>query len=425
MSPEGALAGKRVLVLDGNTRAALAVVRSLGRAKLDVSVAAPTKRSLAAVSRSARFSFCSPNPFAQSAAYRDWLLRLVDRLRPDFLLPVTNISLELALSVEDELRTKTILPFVSRDTFERVADKDRLIRLANELGVKTPRTLLLRSESDLNLPELAGFTFPAVLKPLSSELIVEEQEEVLRGKVYYLNSVEAVRETLRRDWAKFGHQLPYLLQERIEGHGLGVFILALNGEQLTYFSHRRLLEKPPSGGVSVLSESIEPPEEALKASMKLLEHLRWTGVAMVEFKETVGGTLFLMEINPRFWGSLQLAIDAGADFPRFLLELFQSRTPLRGPELDSFKRELSPYVRGLRLRWSLGTVDHALSLLRHSPIQAFASIFRRNSLQFLSSKRTTFETFRRADPAPFFFELLVYLRDEIFRSLPRRFRRGN
>ncbi len=41
---------------------------------------------------------------------------------------------------------------------------------------------------------------------------------------------------------------------------------------------------------------------------------------MVEFKaDARTGTPYLMEINGRFWGSLQLAIDAGVDFPAILV----------------------------------------------------------------------------------------------------------
>ena len=57
------------------------------------------------------------------------------------------------------------------------------------------------------------------------------------------------------------------------------------------------------------------PEEKQRLKQELLDELNWHGVAMVEFKVTEDGTPYLMEINTRFWGSLQLAIDAGVDFP--------------------------------------------------------------------------------------------------------------
>ena len=80
------------------------------------------------------------------------------------------------------------------------------------------------------------------------------------------------------------------------------------------FAHRRLREKPPSGGVSVYRESVAPDPSLVARAAALLAGLGWRGVAMVEMKtDARTGTPYLMEVNGRFWGSLQLAVDAGVD----------------------------------------------------------------------------------------------------------------
>src|SRR5690606_12472919 len=114
---------------------------------------------------------------------------------------------------------------------------------------------------------------------------------------------------------------PFLLQSFVPGSGAGVFALYDRGRAVTIFAHRRLREKPPQGGVSVLSASALPAPAALAAAQRLLDHVGWHGVAMVEFRVTPEGEPFLMEVNIRFWGSLQLAIDAGVDFPWLLHQL--------------------------------------------------------------------------------------------------------
>ena len=126
------------------------------------------------------------------------------------------------------------------------------------------------------------------------------------------------------------------------------------------FAHRRLREKPPSGGVSVYRESIAADPALVERSRRLLEHFGWQGVAMVEYKvDERTGTPMLMEINGRFWGSLQLAVDAGVDFPRLLIECAEGRLPRR--------RRL--YAVGTRLRWWWGDVDQLLLRLRRSSEQ--------------------------------------------------------
>jgi hypothetical protein len=80
---------------------------------------------------------------------------------------------------------------------------------------------------------------------------------------------------------------------------------------------------------------------------------------MLEFKTDRGtGRPYLMEINGRFWGSLQLAVDAGVDFPTLLVRCALGDRPTR-----------PGYRVGVRNRWWWGDVDHLLARLRHSPAQ--------------------------------------------------------
>jgi predicted ATP-grasp superfamily ATP-dependent carboligase len=93
------------------------------------------------------------------------------------------------------------------------------------------------------------------------------------------------------------------------------------------------------------------PSDAFEHAKTLLTDLGWEGVAMVEFKRDVrDGTAKLMEINGRFWGSLQLAIDAGVDFPRILIDSTVGQTPAAMPD----------YRVGVQSRWFWGDVDALL-----------------------------------------------------------------
>src|SRR5207248_282241 len=142
---------------------------------------------------------------------------------------------------------------------------------------------------------------------------------------------------------------PVLVQERVVGPGIGVFILLWNGEVRAAFAHRRIREKPPSGGVSVLSESVALDPQLRARSVALLREFDWQGVAMVEYKiDQRTGIPYLMEVNGRFWGSLQLAIDAGVDFPSILVDAACGEPA----------RPIPQYKVGVRLRWEWGDVDN-------------------------------------------------------------------
>ena len=62
-----------------------------------------------------------------------------------------------------------------------------------------------------------------------------------------------------------------MIQEKINGPGTGIFTLFDKNRHLTLFSHQRLLEKPPSGGVSVISESVPLDAELVEAAPKPID----------------------------------------------------------------------------------------------------------------------------------------------------------
>ena len=201
--------------------------------------------------------------------------------------------------------------------------------------------------------------------------------------------------------------LTSLLQERIVGTGIGVFLLLRNRSAIAVFGHRRIREKPPSGGVSVYRESVRPAPDLVRRSEALLARLDWEGVAMVEYKvDAKTGEPFLMEINGRFWGSLQLAVDAGADFPRWLVQLAEGTPWEQQPD----------YRLGVRSRWWWGDVDQMLTRLRRSPAELALPPddpgLWRSLLAFLTLWRPgdRNEVFRWDDPAPCWRETRAWLR---------------
>jgi predicted ATP-grasp superfamily ATP-dependent carboligase len=194
--------------------------------------------------------------------------------------------------------------------------------------------------------------------------------------------------------------MPCLAQEFIPGHGAGIFAIWGPDGPLAWFGHNRLREKPPSGGVSVLSESVDIDTTMQSMATRLLSAASWVGVAMIEFRVSDTGRPYLMEVNGRFWGSLQLAVDCGLDFPWLLYQLV-SGEPVSPPP---------PYARGRRLRWLLGDVDNLILQLRSprlgmgAKLQA-AAAFAASGLDFSCRQ----EVFRWSDPRPGVRELRQWL----------------
>ncbi len=379
----------KVVVTDGNNRAALAVTRSLGRLGHQVVVGERRAPALAQTSRYCAGRFTYPDPVSEPDAFAERVLETVRRERADVVVPMADVTTFSLLRRRAELEAICRLPLAPTPTIERAGDKADIVETARTLGVPVPQTV--RIDAAGPVPPLP-FPYPVVVKPHRSRVLTAGGWK--STAVGYAADAAALAQQLARRPA---HEFPLLIQERIAGPGVGVFACYDRGRAVALFSHRRLRERPPWGGVSVLSESAPLCPQASASATALLDAIGWHGVAMVEFKrDDRDDTPRLMEINGRFWGSLQLAIDAGVDFPAMLLTLVEG---------GSFPPQ-APYRLGVRNRWLWGDVDNLILTLTGSGPAGPRRGRLRAVGDFLAcrGKDLHYENPRRGDLRPFAFE---------------------
>ncbi len=346
----------KVLVTDGDERAALAVTRSLGRQGIEVVVGALQTPSLAGVSRYCTEFCVLPSPVVNPERYVASLLNVVRGKNIDMIFPITDIAMTLVGASRGLFEPRVKLPIPSMTAYERLSDKYELMQLASRLQVPIPRTVFVPSGglTDALLEQVMDY--PIVVKPARS--MVNTDGVWTKTSVHHART-RAELQTLYREVRYLTESS--MIQSRVQGEGRGMFALMNQGVPVATFAHRRLREKPPSGGVSVLRESMAVPKEMGDVALRLLEATGWHGVAMVEFKmDEARNQPILMEVNGRWWGSLQLAIDAGIDFP-FLLYQLASGRPIQQLSIG--------YREGTRSRWFLGDLDHLLLRLTRSSSQ--------------------------------------------------------
>ncbi len=340
-----------VLVTDGEERAALATVRSLGRAGHHVYVCAARARPLAASSRFCRGAATTPNPSKEPERYCEAVVALLERWRIRVLLPISEQSLRALLPAKFD-RCCVQVPFPAPNVFATISDKAELLQHCGRFGLAAPAQHMLTSPAQLG--EIGSrLSFPLVVRP--TRVVATGAGGIKTGVTYAADLME-----LGCRLAALSKEVyPVMLQQRIVGPGSGLFLLVWDDQLVAAFAHRRLREKPPAGGVSVYSESAPLDPDLLDRGLRLLRDFRWQGVAMLEFKtDSRTGRPYLIEINGRLWGSLQLAVDAGVDFPALLVSCALGERPAR-----------PSYRLGVRNRWWWGDVDHLLARLRHSPAQ--------------------------------------------------------
>lgn len=383
----------RVLVTDAEVRKTLAVVRGLGE-NYETITASPQRPAIAAWSRFASRHLRSP----PRDGFAAWLLETTRRLSVDMVICPQEATLALACSVYEDLEAAgVVLSFPPLEVLDLAFDKAKTLELAAAAGVPTPPTVVPERWQDADeAAEALGY--PLVIKSRYSNFCTGTDWISGRGSDYARDSDELAAALARLD----RRQPPPILQRFVAGHGAAVFVLLdRRGTLRASFAHRRLRDVRPTGSGSVLRESVAIDPILLDRSLELLRRMGWWGIAMVEYRMEEGtGEALLMEVNGRFWGSLQLATDSGVNFPRLLAEVALGGTP-RTPTC----RE------GVAVRWWLGDLLRTLRVFKGRP-KGFPGPFpsRWSAIRDLLGRQpagTRNEVLRREDPWPAVAEVLT------------------
>ncbi|WP_416838800.1 ATP-grasp domain-containing protein [Haloferax sp. DFSO52] len=373
-----------VLVTDGQTRSALAIARSLGRHGVRVVCGESTRLATTFASKHVDERFVYPDPRVSPDAFISTLLRYLQTHDIDVLLPVDHESTYLINKHRGLLAEHTLVPVAGADKFDRLVQKDLVMQQAARLGIPHPRTVYPKS-ADEAVELAAVLTFPVVVKPRTSA--------GAKG-VQYVDDPSSLRQAYHTA-SQWGPNP--IVQEQIpqEGRGMGAAFLRWDGEIIARFEYQRLREFPPSGGASTLRESIHD-DRLFEAGKALLEDVDWQGVAMVEFKnDPRTDTPQLLEVNPRFWGSLHLPYRSGVEFPWLLVQCALGDAP--DPVLT--------YPAGDRCRYLLP--GDLINLFSRRDMDALREFFP------LVEPGVSFDILDRSDPLPAVAQLLVMAREAV------------
>jgi len=380
------MGGKKVLVLGTDDRVILAVVRSLGRKGLCVHLGWCAADSIAARSRYVKQVHTIPAYSAQSDAWIQALRSLLERENFDLVIPCNDSTLVPLVANRDSFSEFDNIYLLPDDVFNVVSDKFNTFNLAQSLKINLPHGEIVDGAADAG--DLAKrFGLPLVMKP---------QATITVGNVGLANVVRKVHSV--EEAQAFLNELgegQVLVQENFVGRGVGVEMLVHEGRVLVSFQHRRIHETVEWG--STYRESAEVNPELLNAAERFMAACNYTGVAMAEFIVNAAGRWVFLEINGRFWGSLPLAVAAGADFPYYLYQMLAEgrREFPRGYRRSVRCRNLLLDYRWLKdRRRGLGKLLLPLSAAR----QLCLGVYKRDRL----------DSFAFDDPRPQFCELAKF-----------------
>jgi predicted ATP-grasp superfamily ATP-dependent carboligase len=386
----------RALVLGDDLGIYLAVVRSLGRRGIEVHLVAADDEAPGNESRYVSQLRTLPPYRSGPEEWVSALKALVAAGDYRLVLPCSDSDLILLERHADEIG-RDRLAIANPEAASAFTDKAQTRALAGRLGVPVAVGELIGADCDAGALA-ARLGLPLVLKPRRSYRAGGRR---LKETAQVVRSLDALAAALPA-MADGG-----LAEAFFEGEGVGLSVVAAEGRILLAAQHRRLRTLSETGGSSVRTiEAIDPcllaDAEALSRAVGL------TGPAMFEFRRNAAtGEHILIEINARFWGSLPLAVAAGADFPALAWDVFT------GAEAQA-RHAARPGITRTNLS---GEFDRRTTELEAAPtvaarIRAAASLAALLPL-LLAPRR--FDSWAKDDPAPFRWE-----RKELIRRMVRR-----
>lgn len=336
------VAGTSALITDIDRRKALPIIRSLGKEAVRIIGISYCRSPLGGFSKYCAKIYRCPDYRNEPSLFLERLHDICRHEKPDVFYPIEDLSLHLCVQYPDSWRpyTRAVLPTLS--ALDTAYNKWKTVQVARRLGIRVPKTYCPDSVDEV--AHLASnWKGQAVIKPRKSS--------GSRG-LRYVESPSQLVPIYQEVSSKYPKPL---IQERVpsSGEGLGVFLL-LNDKHktLAVFGHKRLREYPVSGGPSTLRTSYRD-KNLIEQTVRLFKSMDLVGVAMAEYKlDPRINAPVLMEINPRFWGSLQLAIHSGVNFP-----LLYHKTALAMPVEPILDYPIGKYCRWL---WP-GDILHFIS----------------------------------------------------------------
>lgn len=371
-----------VLLTNGWDRISYNVLRSLVKNGLSVAFGVDKFSGMGVYSNLKHNNFVYTSYKESEIEFINDILNFIKSNDVSVYIPTGEEAIIIAKHIHKFKKLNTKLLISCYETLTRLNNKAEAYHLANSLKIPTPESILPNSFEDIkNFSKKVGY--PIVFKTLCSNSS--------KG-VFFLNETrleESIIKLLQKKSLNFGD---FMIQQFVRGEGYGVSMLVKEGNVVAAFTHKRLREKINTGGPSTLR--ISTKNDVLEKNAEIfLKSQNFNGVAMVEFKfNELEQKDWFIEVNPRFWGSVGLAINSGVDFPKLLYDLAMDQ------ELSSSTK----YSLGIRYKWLLGDL--------YINLKNFFQSFNFNYIKNIFEKVDGFDDYYPDDKRPFFMFMFLFFR---------------
>ncbi len=340
--------GRLLVTEDEPSYGVLAGVRALRSAGWEPWVAHAGPGAYTARSRAASGIVHVPDPAVDAGAYVDALAAVARDLHPAAVLPGTENGLVALAGAAAAFPDDVRLGAPSARLVDRITDKAAVEQVALEAGLAVPTTEQI---ARTDLPGRApGLAYPVVVKSVRTK-VRGDGGRMRHGTV---RRVDGPAQLLAVAAELPGEDL--IVQPFLSGDLAAVSGVVWEGRLICAVHQVAHRICPPQCGLSAFAETVAA-DGALEASVgRLLEKLEWSGLFQAQFIRS-GDSATLIDLNPRMYGSLALAVSSGLNLPAIWLELLVGREPAVGP-----------YRTGARYRAEEKDARAIASALRHGDV---------------------------------------------------------
>jgi predicted ATP-grasp superfamily ATP-dependent carboligase len=363
----------RVLLTDGQERSVLAACRSLRRAGYLVDAAASERPAATHWSRSCGTRYMVADTLASPRQFVEDLRRIVAADRHRALVIGSDQSLFAVSRHRERLEPLVVLGLPPRDVVDRSLSNLVLTEAGRKAGLPSPEIAICADRQEA-LEAARRFGYPVVVKP--SQAVFELDGALRKPRTLLIGEEQSLSE-LPNDYGS-----PLLVQRFEGGEVFSVGGVFASGRLVAHAASRYWRTWPPRAGNVAFSESVVLPGQLERAVPRFVGEIGWEGIFELELIYLPGRGFLAIDFNPRVYGSLALAVSAGAPLAVTWCDRLLDR---EGPSGNARP--------GYRYREEEGELRNFLGRLRGG---RFAPAF----AMLLPRARTTHAHLRATDPLP-------------------------
>lgn len=220
----------------------------------------------------------------------------------DVIFPIGISTIRLISSHRERiLSLAAIPPLAPPEAIDLTIDKSKLTQLLIDQNIPCPETVFYKDGS-FNIQDISKLAFPVLVKPVIGEGGI--------GIMMY-NSLSELIDFLNKESPCEN----YIIQSFVNGYDTGCSVFCENGRILAHTMQRGIIppysQFAPPAGVDFFHD-----EHVYDVIQRLMRILNWSGVANVDMRyDEAENKPKILEVNPRFWGSLIGSLVAGINFP--------------------------------------------------------------------------------------------------------------